>query len=538
MDKNNYLKGCLYFKQPFFIFNNMKHIEIILLIFIIFFISCRKKMDVDILIINGSVYNGIDTNATNVSIGIKGDKIVFLGNVKELIINATKTIDANGMIVSPGFIDPHTHADGDLIDPEKSHNLPFLMQGVTTIIVGNDGDSFFPISKYNKLYNDQGIGTNVVQLIGHGTIRKEVIGYSDKKVSKEDINEMLFLVQQEMEAGAYGISTGLFYAPGSYSSTNEIIALAKKVALYDGIYDTHLRDEGSFNIGIIPAIKEAIEIGRQTKIPIHISHIKCLGIDVWNQSDTIMRLIEKSKAEGIDITANQYPYEASATSLKAAVVPRWAESGGIDSLFVRFNQYNLKNRILDETNNNINRRGGPEKLLIVKADDTSLVGKNLLEISEILTVSPEEAVFKALETGFIKVASFNMNVDDIVNFMKQDWVVTGSDGGSGHPRKYGSFPRKYRKFVVDEKIINLATFINNSSAKTGKIFKIQNRGKLIEGYFADVIIFDPKTFKDMADYKNPFELAEGLVYSIINGKISVEKGVYTGRLNGKVLLKK
>ena len=494
-------------------------------------------MKADILIKNGIVYNGIDKTPENISIAIKDDKIVFIGDQNAVIIDASKIIDAKGLIVSPGFIDPHTHAEEDVKDSKKSHNLPFLMQGVTTVTIGNDGSSYFPTQKFKTLYKKQGLGTNVVLLMGHGTIRKEVMGKSDRKATDRDIEKMRKLVQQEMDAGSFGISTGLFYAPGSYSNTEEVISLAKIVAKNDGIYDTHLRDESSFSIGLIPAIEEAIEIGRQAKLPIHISHIKCLGVDVWHLSDSIIQLIERSKAEGINITANQYPYEASATSLKAAVVPRWAESGGLDSLFIRYDEPALRKRILEETKKNIIRRGGPDKLLIVKAVDTIFVGKNLLEISQLLNISPEETVFKTLKTGFVKVASFNMNKEDISNFMKQDWVVTGSDGGSGHPRKYGSFPRKYHKYVKKEKLIDIATFINNSTSRTAEIFKIPNRGKLQVGYYADIIIFNPKTFKDRADYTDAFQYAEGLKYSIINGQISIEDGNYVGKLNGKVLTK-
>ena len=494
-------------------------------------------MEVDILIHNGTVYNGIDSIPSKVSIGIKNDKIVFIGNPKTVHITSVNTIDASGLIVSPGFIDPHTHADRELNTIEASNNLPFLFQGITTVVVGNDGDSYYPISKYKSLYEKQGIGTNAVLLVGHGTIRNQVIGESDKKASKEDIENMQFLVQQEMDAGAYGMSTGLFYAPGSFSNTDEVVALAKTVSENHGIYDTHLRDESSYSIGLIPAIEEAIEIGRQAKLPIHISHIKCLGVDVWHQSDSIIKIIEDAQKEGIEVTANQYPYEASATSLLAAVVPRWAESGGNDSLFIRYNNLKLKQSILEETKQNITRRGGPEKLLIVRSYDSTFKGKNLMEISRSLNQSTEETVFEILKTGYIGVASFNMNRDDIFNFMKQSWVVTGSDGNTGHPRKYGTFPRKYNTFVKKELVIDLATFINRSTSRTAEIFRISNRGKLKEGYFADIIVFDPDTFKDKANYNDAFQYSNGLIYSIINGKLSIYKGEFTNALNGKVLTK-
>jgi len=500
--------------------------------------SCgEKSIQADILIQNGTVYNGTDSISSNAAIAIKDDKIIFVGDAKRVHIAAKKTIDAHGMIVSPGFIDPHTHADRELKIPSKSHNKPFLFQGVTTVVVGNDGDSYYPTSKFISSYTKNGIGTNAVLLVGHGTVRKQVLGKSDKEASAEDILKMQTIVQQEMDAGAFGISTGLFYAPGSYSNTDEVIALAKTVAKNNGIYDTHLRDESSYTIGLIPAIEEAIEIGRQAKLPIHISHIKCLGVDVWNQSKAIVELIEKARKEGIRITANQYPYDASATGLKAAVVPRWVESGGKDSLFIRYENKKLKNRILQETKRNITRRGGPDKLLIVKTEAPKFRGKNLLEVASMLNLSPEKAVYVVLKTGYVRVASFNMNSNDMHTLMRQKWVVTGSDGNTGHPRKYGSFPRKYNKYVRQDSIIDLVTFINGSTAKTAKILKISNRGKLQEGYFADIIIFNPKTFKDKATYSNSFQLAEGLVYSIVNGKIAIDKGVFTKQLSGRVLKK-
>jgi len=511
----------------------------------IFFICClftilfscnEKPIHADILIINGKVFDGISNNSIETSIALKNDKIVYIGKDFKSI-NASKTIDAKGLIVSPGFIDPHTHADGDLSTPKESHNLPFLMQGVTTVVTGNDGNSLYPTSKYLKLYKSHGTGTNVVPLVGHGTVRKQIMGTSDKKATQNEISKMQSLIQQEMDAGAFGMSTGLFYAPGSYSNTEEVIALAKIVSQNDGIYDTHLRDESSYTVGLIPAIEEAIEIGRQAQLPIHLSHIKCLGVDVWNQSDSIISIVENAQKEGINVTANQYPYNASSTSLKAATVPRWAESGGLDSLFIRYKNLELKETILKETKRNITRRGGPEKLLISEADDITLVGMNLLEISKKYNLSGEESVYKALSTGFVKVVSFNMNDDDIANFMKQDWVVTGSDGGSGHPRKYGSFPKKYSYYTQKENVIDLARFINNSTSKTAEILKIPNRGKLQVGYYADIIIFNPEEFKDIADYNDAFQLAEGIEYSIINGKMSIDRGEFTNNLNGIVLSK-
>ncbi len=501
--------------------------------------SCKmKKIAVDVFITNGEVYNGESLESIRCNIAILDDKIVYVGDKDHSNFTVKRMIDAKGLIVCPGFIDPHTHADRELRKSELSHNLPFLMQGITTVVVGSDGQSFFPTREFKSLYETQGIGTNAVLMTGHGTLRKIVVGQSDRKASEEETANMKKLVQQEMDDGSFGLSTGLYYAPGSYSDTEEIIELAKVASANDGIYDTHLRDEGSSSVGLAEAVSEAIEIGREAKLPIHISHIKCLGVDVWQKSQEIIDMIEKSQDEGIEVSANQYPYDASATGLQSAVIPRWAESGGTDSLFIRYAQKDLRDKILQETKVNITRRGGPEKLLIDMVSDSNYLGKNLLEIAMMLNKEPEAAVLDVLKTGSVRVVSFNMTKEDIQNYMQQDWVVTGSDGNTGHPRKYGTFPRKYRKYVKQDKVIDIGFFINNSSARTADIFRIKNRGRLLEGNFADIIIFDPDKFTDKADYTDAFQYAEGLNYSIINGKIAVDNGVFNNSLNGKVLSKK
>lgn len=510
--------------------------KFLVLILSIINLSCfNDKIETDILIINGIVYDGVNINPTKNCIAIKGDSIVYFGEKSLSNFNYSKLIDAAGLIVSPGFIDPHTHADRDLVDATKSHNLPFLMQGVTTTIIGNDGDSFYPSKKYQELFNQLGIGTNVVQLVGHHEILKAVIGNSDIDPTHDDLIKMQELIQIEMDEGVFGMSTGLYYAPGSYTSTDEVIALAKIVAKNGGIYDTHLRDESSNTIGLVASIQEAVDIGRKANIPVHISHIKCLGVDVWHQSDSIVKIIEEARREGIEVTANQYPYDASATSLNAAVAPRWAESGGMDSLLIRAEDAKFKERIYKETEENIRRRGGADKLLVVQSGDSIFTGKTLNQIAEYLKLSPEEAVYTILKSGYARVASFNMNEEDIISFMKQDWVVTGSDGNSGHPRKYGAFPRKYNKYVRQEGTMDLGSFINQSTSKTADIFRIPKRGKIKEGYYADIIIFNPETFRDTANYNDAFRYAEGLEYSIINGKLSIESGKFTGKLNGEVL---
>lgn len=302
-------------------------------------------------------------------------------------------------------------------------------------------------------------------------------------------------------------------------------------------YEDKLLDS-KFNTSFFLIDGERIPIeGEILKQPILAKTLRRLaeyGADDFYTGEIAKEIAKDMETHGGWITLSDLNNFEQPKELKALC---WAESGGKDSLFIRYNNSNLKLKILQETKANITRRGGPEKLLIVQAEDSAYVGKNLHEISDALKISPQEAVFKIVESDHIKVASFNMNHDDIINFMKQSWVVTGSDGNSGHPRKYGTFPRKYHQYVKQEKVIDLASFINGSTSKTAEIFRIPNRGKLEKGYYADIIIFNPESFKDIADYNNAFQLAEGLEYSIINGNLSVENGKFTNRLNGRVLAK-
>jgi len=504
------------------------------LLFLVILQSCEKK-EVDILIINGKVYDGINSEPTTNSIAILGDQIINFGDIDTTKFRPKRIIDASGMIVSPGFIDPHTHADRELVKKEESHNKPFLYQGITTVITGNDGESVYPISKFKTLCETNGIGTNVVPLTGHGTLR-DVSGIGTlENPSEEQITKMKALLIQELENGAFGMSTGLFYSPGSFSSTEEVIELSKIVKSFNGIYDSHIRDESSYTVGLEKAIDEVIEIGKRAQLPVHISHIKCLGSDVWMLSDSLISKIKKAQSEGINITANQYPYRASATGLKSALIPKWAQSGGMDSLKYRLNQPVLRKKVLDGITKNIKRRGGGASLVMIKAYDDSILFKNLSEIAKSYNLSESETTVKLVLGGFIRIASFNMTPHDIHNFMKQEWVVTGSDGNTGHPRKYGSFPKKYREFVKEKQILSLGQFIVNSTSKTADIFNISNRGSIKVENKADIIIFDPERFTDKATFDNPFVLSEGLKYSIINGKLSLEEGKFTNQLNGKFL---
>jgi N-acyl-D-aspartate/D-glutamate deacylase len=441
------------------------------------------------------------------------------------------------MIVAPGFIDPHTHALEDLSNPKTSGSENYLMQGVTTVISGNDGDGPVNVGETLEKWARQGIGVNAALLVGHGSIRRKIMGDGDDQPSSEQLAQMKNIAARAISEGAFGISTGLFYSPGSFAKTEEVIEIAKAVADKGGIYDTHMRDEGSYSIGLLGSIRETIRIGREAKIPVHISHIKALGTDVWGQSREAIKLIKQARASGVKVTANQYPYTASGTNIIAALVPRWAEAGGNAQLLERIKDLNLRPRLLAEMEANLKRRNGAEAILFTRSRDRQLIGKTLGAVAQERNETPIKAALEIIADGGAGIASFNMSEKDIENFMKQSFVMTGSDSSTGHPRKYGTFPRKLREYVFGKKLITLPFAIRSSSALTAETFGVAERGRLRIGNYADVIVFDPKTIADKATYEQPEILATGMKYVIVNGKITVDEGNYTGILAGRPLRK-
>jgi N-acyl-D-aspartate/D-glutamate deacylase len=347
---------------------------------------------------------------------------------------------------------------------------------------------------------------------------------------------MKLLVAKAMDDGAIGLSTGLFYSPGSFASTEEVIELAKVVAQRGGVYDTHMRDESSYTTGLIGSINETIRIGREARLPVHISHIKALGVDVWGMSDSVIGIVNRARAEGIQVTANQYPYTASGTGLGASLLPRWAESGGLDSTRAIAANPATRERLLREMADNMRRRGGASSLLLISGD-SSVRGKTPAQIARERNQEPVLAGLDLiLRGGGGSVASFNMSETDIERFMVQPWVSTGSDGSGGHPRKYGTFPRKIREYGFMRGLLTLPQIIESSSLRTASAFRIVDRGTVAEGKFADVIVFDERTIADRATYLNPRELSTGMRWVLVNGKVAVDQGQYvSGTLAGRVL---
>ncbi|HEX4020824.1 MAG TPA: D-aminoacylase [Acidobacteriaceae bacterium] len=487
----------------------------------------------DILIRNGSVLDGSGSPARRVDIGIRGDRIVLVGNSHGQ--KAKRIIDAHGLIVAPGFIDPHTHTLKDLSNPATSRNDAYLMQGVTTVTIGNDGASPLDIGATLHKLDQQGIGTNVAMFIGQGSVRRAVMGMSDATPTAAQMDSMKMLIDHGMKEGAIGMSTGLFYAPGSYSSTEEVIALAKVAAADGGIYDTHMRDEDSYTIGLLGAVKETIRIGREAHIPVMISHIKALGKNVWGQSTDVIGLVDAARASGVDVTASQYPYNASGTSVQASLIPRWAEVGGQAALLHRIDDPAQRPRLITDMQKNLDDRGGPESLLITVSPDKEFTGKTLAVIAKENHLSPIDAAILIIKNGGADVASFNMQESDIRNFIRQSWVMTCSDGSPGHPRKYGTFPRKLRKYVFDEHVITLPFAIRSMTSLPAETLRLQDRGLLKPGYFADMVIFDPKTIRALSTYKEPKLLATGVTYLLVNGQFAIDHDQLTSIHAGRTL---
>ena len=487
----------------------------------------------DTLIINGTVYNGIDVEAQAMDIAICANEICGMYPSGRHNIQAQNTLNAEGKIVSPGFIDPHTHSLEELYSQDKNHNLNYLTQGVTTVVNGNDGEGPVDIAKTARELEANGIGTNVALLVGHGSLREQVMGRAQRYASAEELREMSQLLRQAMEAGALGLSSGLYYVPGSFANTEEVVALAKVASQYNGIYDTHLRDESTFNIGFLAALAEAIHIADAADIHLHLAHIKALGVDVWGQSAAAIEKIEQAQAQGISISADQYPWLASGTKLRSAVMPKWAMADSQQAFHNRLNDASLAVKLRAEIQENIRRRGGPKSLLITAFKIPELVGLNLAEVAERRQQDAVTTAIELVQEGEVRVASFNMSATDVETFMVQPWVVTSSDGTNGHPRKFASFPQKYQEYMQKKALLTVGEFINKSSSQTAKILGLKNRGQLQEGYQADIIIFDAENFSANADFSSWNKYSSGIEQVWLNGQHVIKDGNYQKLLAGK-----
>lgn len=496
---------------------------------------------VDTIIANGTVFDGTGAQGAVLDIALNGDAIVYIGVAAGSRFKAGRVIDASGLVVAPGFIDPHTHAGSVLAsnDPQSRANAPFAFQGVTTVMVGNDGSGSYDIGALADAAITQGIGTNVAYLVGFGSVREAVLGKADRAPSPDQLAQMAGLTRQGMCDGAWGLSTGLYYVPQSYAETDEVIAMARIAAEFGGYYDTHMRDESTYNVSVTGALSETLEIGREAGLPVHIAHIKALGPAVWGHSAQMIAMVEEAQSNGQRVSADQYPWEASGTRISSALVPRSALEGGMEALRTRLADPDRRVAIRAGIAEAIERRGGADRLLVTGSLSGAQVpvGRTLAQIADQQGIKPADAAIAVLEQGDARLASFNMRPDDIAAFAARDWVVTGSDGSNGHPRKYGSFPKAYRDLVKGDAAMGLARFIRRSSGQTADIIGLDRRGYLKDGFFADIVVFDPEAFAPNATYSSPRELSSGVVHLLVNGQRVIADGKATGTLSGRALLK-
>ncbi|HXG87753.1 MAG TPA: D-aminoacylase [Vicinamibacterales bacterium] len=493
----------------------------------------------DLLIRGGQVFDGTGAPSVTANVAVRNGRIVAIGALADA--RATTVIDAIGHYVSPGFIDVHSHA-GEGLSEELNHGQPVLAQGITTVVVNPDGGGPVDIAAQRATYEKRGIGPNAALFVPHGSIRREVLGMADRAPTAAELDRMLAITRAGMKAGAIGLSSGPYYAPGSYAKTDELVALAKIAAEFRGVYSSHIRDESDYTIGLVAAVEEVITVAEQGGLPGIVTHMKALGTGTWGTSVEAVKRIEAARARGVSVWADQYPYEASGTSITGALVPRWAQVLGDDAM-IRRAKGDERGRFLADVKINIARRGGPATLMIARfRPDPSLEGKNLEQIARMWNKSPEEAALDLLVRGGASLVSFNMTDNDIDHIMKQPWTMTSTDGGLGpmgvgkpHPRGYGAFPRKLRMYVRERHVVDWPFAIRSMTSLPASVFGLKDRGVIREGAWADIVVINPAQVADKATYTEPHQLSVGIDTIVINGKIARRDGTFATALAGRVL---
>jgi len=494
----------------------------------------------NILIKGGMVYDGTSNDPVPADVLICGQKIMAVGNSAKFrgeeakAAKKAKVMDAAGLVVAPGFIDPHSHVNAGLAKTKTKEGKGYLRMGVTTVLCGVCGSSPVPVSGQADILSEKGSGLNVGYFVGLGSVRKKVLGSSNRVPSDDELVKMKSLVREGMEWGAFGVSSGLIYVPGMYAKTDELIELTAVASEYGGIYTSHMRNEGE---KIRDGVAEALKIGRETGADVNISHIKCAGKAVHGASSEIIAAIEDAQKSGMHITADQYPYKASSTTLSATVLPAWArqDKKGRNEIFDDPQKFAKVKKYLEKKIGSYDR--GDRIVIAPTTKDKSLAGKSLSQIAKEWDMTTVDAVVKIFRTSSPSVINYSMCEEDIRNFMVQPWVMTGTDGNAtgGHPRSRGTYARKIRKYVFEEHIITLLEMIRRSTGLVADTYGIANRGYLKKGYWADVIVFDPAAVRDNNSFEKPLEYSTGFRAVFVNGQLAVDSDVATGALAGMIV---
>ncbi|MEK7406390.1 MAG: D-aminoacylase [Acidobacteriota bacterium] len=497
----------------------------------------------DVLIHGGRLVDGAGGPWFLADVALKGDKIAAIGPLSGA--QAALRIDARGMVVAPGFIDIHTHARRGIFQIPTAEN--YIRQGVTTLIEGPDGGSPLPLRAFLEKLGRTPISVNFGLLAGQGTIRQEIMGRENRPATPAEIEKMKDLVRQEMRGGAFGLSTGLFYVPGNYTPTEEVIELARVAGQLGGVHISHMRDEAA---GILDSVRETIRIGEQGGLPTQLTHHKIIGAGNWGRSRETLRLVEEARARGVDVTIDQYPYTASSTG-SSALIPQWAQAGGQRGLTERLRdpaqRAKIKAGIIDRIKND---RGGGDPKNVVFANcgfDPSLAGKNLAQLTEQrgLPGTAENAADLVLELerkGGCQTIYHAIAEEDVERIMRSPLTMIGSDGeiptfghGAPHPRSYGTFVRVLGRYVRERKAISLEEAIRKMTSMPAARLRLPDRGLLRPGMQADIAIFDPATVTDKATFQQPHQYAEGVRDVFVNGRPIVLNGKVTEERPGRLL---
>ncbi|MEO5910450.1 MAG: D-aminoacylase [Pelobium sp.] len=517
----------------------MKYLSIL---FFILFALKVKAQQYDILIKNARILDGTGNSWYISDLAVKGDLIVKIAP----FINgsATKVIDAKNNILSPGFIDVHTHIEGD--ENKTPTAQSFIYDGVTTVITGNCGSSQIHIKKYLDVIDSVKLSINVGVLIGHNDVREAVMGKANRDPSKQELEKMEAIVEQGMKEGAMGFSTGLIYIPGTYTKTPEIIALAKVASKYHGVYATHMRSESD---DVKEAITEALTVGKEADLPVEISHFKIGGQQNWGESDQTLEMIKQARLEGMDVTIDQYPYTASSTSI-STLVPDAILADGQDSINARLSNPEIRKKAIEEMLASLKRRNLKHFDYAVVAyfsPDTSYNGKSIEEINLMRggkhqAKAEAETVLYITENGGASAVFHGMGDYDLKNIMKYPFNMPASDAGirefgagMPHPRGYGTNARVLGKYVREEKVLSLEEGVRRMTSLPAQKFQLQHRGLIKEGMKADILIFNPATVTDNATYEKPHAFSTGFEYVLVNGGLTVENGKHTNLRNGVAL---
>jgi N-acyl-D-amino-acid deacylase len=492
----------------------------------------------DIFLSGGRVLDGAGNPWVRADVAIRGDLIVFVGDARAAELEARETVDVSGLLVTPGFWDVHSHADLDT--PEGRRALPLLYQGVTTVVLGIDGQGTNELRAVFASYERGGIAVNALRYVGHGPARAAAMGSSfDRAASIEEVERMKEYVERGMEEGAIGFSTGLAYNPGFYSTTDEVIELNRVAARFGGVYDTHDRDMGASyqGIGFLASIDEAIEIAEKGGTPLILSHLGALGPAAHAQLDDALARIERARERGVNVMAAHHVYTASASSFVAHALPRWVG----DSVRRHLESEESWRRLEREIPEVLEMRGGPGKIVITDGPE-EISGRTLAEIASGFRVSVPEAVRRIVLEGGESVGDMNLDIydaGDIRKLARREWMMTCSDGippaspeSHTHPRLYGAFSKKLRELVLDERVLSLPFAVRGMTSLPAGFFSIPDRGLLKPGFHADIAVFDEGAIRDRATYQDPRRYSEGTVHVLVNGRFALRSGKPTGELRG------